>query len=1161
MPRRLTFPIGSIVLAITLLLMVRCLSSEKAQSTSHKQELEAQKYIQLGNDFAEAGRYDRALLYYGKSRSIYADLANQDQDSLIWKSYLDQNRMLSEMQREAGKFDTMQTHWTQALRTGVKTFGPNHIVVGRIYQEFGEALYHSSQFQAAEGKYEEALHIFQELGLTETRGMAVCKNNLGMIEQKLGNYKTAEIYLRQGLEIRKSLFGESDSLTAESYDNLGGLYYETGNLQRADTLLRTALEIRKDIWGEFHPKIADSYNNLGSLADKMGNSTLALEYLQQAIDIQHELFGDCSEGLGNSYHNLGFHFIRMGNFSKAKQMLEKGLSCLLTVFPDNDPKLTNSYLNLGLLAFEWGDLNQAEEYFLKGMEITHASFEKGHPQNANFYNNLGIIYQKKGDLEKAKIYFNRCLDLLRPGKEKSLEMVQLLANIGSVYFDMEDFQTGLEQEHMSLALAEEILPEKHPVLAQLYSNIGYSYLVLEDYEGAYQYQKMGLDLFIELFGENHPDLATVYMNLGNLRFAQEEYTEAKMYIHQALEVFEKHFPVFHPYLPKTFNGLGQTQLAEGNFQEALSAFDKSIGYFHNRREDPTYLDVELNGDLLLAIQGRGASYEQQFKITGNPQDLKASMREYQLAVNTIDSILFNLTSMGSKQIVLDKFFGVYEGLIRTGMELHQIQGASPILEDLFETAEKGKNVLLAQVLKSSKAVSFGTVPAQVLTLEKQIDLDLQYYHQKALEEYTQHQDSEKWHDLNAKVFESKVKKDSLNQVLEQEYPSYYNINYGSDIASLTEVQQSLDASTAMIEYFLGEENLYIFRITSSNVEVYTREIFNIDTKLEAFHDLFLSYQNRKSDDYNSEQFRQFAFLARELYQLLLAPPLDGLEDITELIIIPDGQLGYIPFDLLLMEEADTMALENENFANLPYLLKQYQIRYEYSSTLLLENSSTSHPSSPYIGFAPEYQPISRGNGVSGSIHSLYGWALQALPNAQTEIKDGVKTLKGKAFLGSEATKQNFLKHGPKCQVLHLAMHAFVNDSLPLYSAFAFSGAKGQEDPFLYAYELFNVSLNADLAILSACKTGIGKVQRGEGIMSLARAFKYAGCRNIVTSLWEVDDLATSIIMNKFYTYLREGLQIDQSLRKAKLDYLISGEKKHPFFWGAFVFIGEDISIQ
>ena len=178
--------------------------------------------------------------------------------------------------------------------------------------------------------------------------------------------------------------------------------------------------------------------------------------------------------------------------------------------------------------------------------------------------------------------------------------------------------------------------------------------------------------------------------------------------------------------------------------------------------------------------------------------------------------------------------------------------------------------------------------------------------------------------------------------------------------------------------------------------------------------------------------------------------------------------------------------------------------------------------------------------------------------SEKEVTDILKILSGKIFLYDQASEEKFKTLASQANIIHLATHAVIDDETPLYSKFLFSHPnKTADDGLLHTYEIYNTDLNANLAVLSACNTGTGKLVNGEGIMSLARSFMYAGCPNVVVSLWQIDDKSTASIMNNFYKEIKRGADKDAALRNAKLEYLKNADevKSNPFYWAGFVLIG------
>ncbi|MDP2424520.1 MAG: CHAT domain-containing protein, partial [Bacteroidales bacterium] len=346
-----------------------------------------------------------------------------------------------------------------------------------------------------------------------------------------------------------------------------------------------------------------------------------------------------------------------------------------------------------------------------------------------------------------------------------------------------------------------------------------------------------------------------------------------------------------------------------------------------------------------------------------------------------------------------------------------------------------------------------------------------------------------------------------------------------------------------------KQSLYIFAITADTA------ISRIQALPADFQESLSQFRNHlvQSDfsSFTSENFNNYKNLGYDLYELMIKPVDDVLSG-KRLIIIPDHQLGYLPFEVLITEQTLPGPVD---FSGLPYLMLDHPISYTYSATLLFTHFHRRNIK-PYriLAFAPDYFTQDKRK-VSDSQRA----ELLPIPWAKTEAKNISSTYLAKSYLGDKATEISFKSKAPGFKVLHLAMHTLIDNENPLYSKLVFSPPTDSlEDGFLNTYELFNLELNADLAVLSACKTGDGRLSRGEGIMSLARGFFYAGVPSIVMTLWSVDDKASSELVILFYQYLSKGYKKDKALQMAKLAFLSSSDKlkSHPHFWAGFVNIGE-----
>jgi len=268
---------------------------------------------------------------------------------------------------------------------------------------------------------------------------------------------------------------------------------------------------------------------------------------------------------------------------------------------------------------------------------------------------------------------------------------------------------------------------------------------------------------------------------------------------------------------------------------------------------------------------------------------------------------------------------------------------------------------------------------------------------------------------------------------------------------------------------------------------------------------------------------------------------------------------YLPFESFITQNVDK---EYINYRDLPYLIYDVSVGYSHSSTLLFnERIKTKSPHARVLAFAPEYENL-----LDGDVPLVWNRQsnpdfLMPLPGAKREVEYIAKTVPSDVFMDYEATESNFKLHASDYEVLHLAMHTIMDDENPMFSklAFARNWSDTTQDHNLFTYEIYNMKLNAEMVVLSSCSSGYGKMQKGEGMMSMARGFIYAGCPSIIMTLWQVSDHSSADLMSGFYKHLKAGQSKKKALREAKIDYITSSDKlkANPYFWSAFMMVGDN----
>jgi len=378
----------------------------------------------------------------------------------------------------------------------------------------------------------------------------------------------------------------------------------------------------------------------------------------------------------------------------------------------------------------------------------------------------------------------------------------------------------------------------------------------------------------------------------------------------------------------------------------------------------------------------------------------------------------------------------------------------------------------------------------------------------------------------------------LYETFKNDYPNYHQLKYQHEVASVKDIQALLKPDQTLLEYFVGDKNIFIYTIAKNDFKV--KKVAK-DFPLEEW-----VTQLRNSIYEFDKQNEVYSKVAHDLYTKLIAPVQKELQQ--KLVIVPDGVLNYIPFESLLTEETT----EVNNYKKLPYFIRKHQISYNYSATLFkqLTEKENIETEGDLLAFAPifnsnkeEYATINaRRNGFANLQYNI------------PEVESINTLIEGKLFTGDQATEANFNKHAKDYKIIHLSTHGKSNDELGDYSFIAFSKVNDsiEDNNRLYVRELYNMELNADMAVLSACETGLGELKRGEGIIGLARAFTYAGAKSTINSLWSVDDAKTKKIMELFYTNIKDGMAKDEALHHAKLTYLDEEFDAAPYYWASFI---------
>ncbi len=851
------------------------------------------------------------------------------------------------------------------------------------------------------------------------------------------------------------------------------------------------------------------------------------------------------------FHRQGIDLYKQGDFENSVRSFYQSVKRKRQMNYE-EKSIANSLMNIGVLYRKMWDYEKAIEYLNQALSIY---------QNENDTNkiaivllNKGNIYADLGDNQKALEQYKQSANFMEKTNHASI----VYNNIGSNYMEINDYKKALESFKKSIALLDSEMDWKANELVM--KNIANVYVLLDSIQKATSYYQQGLDYYS---GNNdHMSLKKGYFYFDYGKFLVQNGDEnlGFSYIDEGGRILQDIYGTKHPDVAEYFMDIGQIYIDNQKYDQALAYLQRAlialVPVFNdeNLYENPerTHKSADI---VLLGIFKRKAKAI--FQKTYQIPDIDLLHSAYQSALTGID-ILEDLkkgyVSERSKMLLMEHEKEIYPTAILTALKLHEITGYQNYKEEAFLIAERSKASTLLASIKTMNAREFGGIPEHLIQREFTLKRNIALYDEKLYEESKINDpDSNKIKFWENKLYGLKNQYYNLIDTFEEDYPGYYELKYKPETISLEDIRDILKPNEALVEYCLSDNNIISFVLTKKHFEFY---VDTLDNVTKATLDKFINHlnKNRFSESAN-QNFESFISEAGFFYRKLIKPHKKVIKS-RSLIIIPDGQLAYLPFEVLV---TDNDKGKSKKYSAIPYLIKKNAISYAHSSTLLFKAKAKRDdqhkqllavaPKYDYKDHLPENIPLFR----QKYLNQLY-----PLPGSKEEVNLVQKIIGGRVFIDDQATEANFKKNAGKFDILHLAMHTIVNIEDPMFTKMVFTQTNDdEEDNFLNTYELYNMKLSARMAVLSSCNTGSGKLQKGEGVMSLARGFMYAGCPSVTMSLWEVEDKSGTHLMKYYYEFLKKGKSKSDALRNAKLKFLENADplKSHPYFWSGYVIIG------
>ena len=879
----------------------------------------------------------------------------------------------------------------------------------------------------------------------------------------------------------------------------------------------------------YYIQIANLQNELGNLEEALANTEKAIKIIENETNKTYLAPSLASKA--NTFQAMGRYADARNTYLEALKISEK----LST--PISSAKIIGS---LGTLCVRTSDLKKAKEYLSKAVVIFKNNNDKYNL--AITIGNLGEAYLKGGEYYKALKSFQEAIRLaqeLRDIRSTAL----YYTGMGAVYLKLGNKERSLAIHSEAEKIYRE-LQSKH-YLGEFYANFAGVYYDFDDFKTAELYDKKAIDLFTEL---NEPwSLFQVYSNLFVTSWARNDLKK----MNSAFQSIKKlSLEMKDPFVTAECNLLDGVLLnKKGKSIQARQKLLEALEVQKNYNQNAAWVNYEL-----------GISY----KIE---KDYEKALNYFEEALKIIEKERQALRLSGEATGFLARNRSYYDEYIETLYLYYTDKRKTSIKDDLFSIIEKIKERNFADSLIESHA-----------SLERHISKELRDKELNILGKISRYNTEVNYAETEEQLQNALQHRNGAEQELEElkleirsKNPAYAKLVY-PESAGTNQLKKLVNAQgTTLVSYFIQGKYLYTFCLTNRDIQVWrTEDAGNVNRQTKLLLDLMKTPDPSKAGNLKAT--------ASSLYRKLLLPVQNAGELGKQLIIIPDEILYYLPFEVLIKP-------------NGKYVVEEHNIIYGPSATsLMLLNPPKKAFKNEFFAMAnpAATQPDNPDDPDSELLSTERGFDTITMKTPLPYTEDEVKNISSlfdagscKSFIGKDA-KEEVVKNTDltEYRFLHFATHGVFDEDNPYRSGLLLSiDDDPQEDGLLQYREIYNLKTESELVVLSACKTGMGKVVKGDGLIGISRGFLVSGAGSVVVSLWNVSDVSTAFMMSEFYkNIIVRKMPKSEALRQAKITLIrmktgaVSSERgvagitagrkttqaagfSHPYFWGAFIIIG------
>jgi CHAT domain-containing protein/tetratricopeptide (TPR) repeat protein len=916
---------------------------------------------------------------------------------------------------------------------------------------------------------------------------------------------------------------------AQAFYCLSYTYILLAEFPKAETAAEQGLPLAQAA-GNRHTE-AYLLDQLGSSFYYRGERRKALDVYLRALPLRSQA---APVGLANTLNNIAMVYAWTGEPRKALANMEQSSTILHDT--GDRPKEATVRGNMCVINSDLGQYKEALAQCNRALEIKREFKDLG--GQATAFGNLGRVYAGIGDYQKALDYFQQSRALYKSLNDREGEALAA-NNVGWTYAQFGEYEKAIEFQTQVIPVFRE--QGNKYALATLLSNIAVNYANLKDFQKALETQLQVLPLRSEKDDPSGKaitlgNIALCYARLGDKQKALEYYTEA-LALHRVSQ--------------------NQRQLANtlrnfGTFLRDENQTTKAVDYLNEARTISTAI-----GDRTAQA---GALYElARLELDrGNPVDASKLIED---ATDTIESVRVNLKSQQLRTSFLASVRKYYEFQIEVLMKLHQQRPNEGFNARALQVSEKSRARSLLELLREARAeIRQGVEPSLIereQSLRRLIAEKAEEQTRLLSGKYTE----EKARDLSQQIETLTTEYDQVQSRIRQTSPRYAALIEPAPVGVEAIQKQLLDENTLLLEYALSEQKSFVWAVTRDSVKS-----FELPGRAAIEQEAKRYYQLLAERNANVGYYE----VAANLTRMLLAPVASELKQ-KRLVVVAEGVLQYLPFaalpspegsqplivdhEIVTLPSASVLAVLREDFANRKPASRSVAVLADpvFSANDARLNQQASHSEGSSLW--NDAQRSASESGLDGLVRLRFS---RQEADQIARVANDNRSLKALDFSANRAVAMD--ARLSDYRIVHFATHGLINNQHPDLSGIVLSLVDEQgrtQNGFLRLYDIYNLKLNADLVVLSACQTALGKEIKGEGLVGLTRGFMYAGAPRVVASLWRIDDRATAEIMKRFYTsMLKDGLRPAAALRAAQISMLSDKRWQSPHFWAPFTLQGE-----